>query len=126
MIISNQEKSKEQIIKLRNYITKVSIDNIPRNQFGRCNRQKVLTKLDIKGSKDHPEIKESFRLLDEKLGKAPKKTIRRKDNDEQVKQLQKEINELEKRIAVISSELHTYKKHDGLIKHLIATGAFVK
>ena len=126
MVISNQEKSTKQISKLRNYIKKTRIDKIPRNQFGRCNRQKVLTKLDIKGSKDHPEIKESFRLLDEKLGKAPTKTIKRNDCDEQVKELQKLINELEKRIAVISSELHTYKKHDGLIKHLIATGALVK
>lgn len=126
--ISDQEKAIEANKKLSKWVKKTNVESVPLNQFGRANRGKILTELGIRGSKDQEGIKNIFSELDESLiGKSQsfnsKNTL---SNDAEVKSLQRRINELEKKLTLLSSELNQFKKHDKLIQHLINTGAIIK
>jgi len=123
--ISDQEKAVKANEMLRKWIKKTKLEDVPRNQFGRANRGKILTKLAIRGSKDQEGIKNAFSELDESLVGSPiDKTST--NNDDEVKSLKRRINELEKKLTLVTSELNQFKKHDKLIEHLINTGALIR
>lgn len=123
--ISDQEKAVKANEKLRNWIEKTKLENIPKNQFDRANRGKILTELGIRGSKDQQGIKDAFSELDESLIGIPA-TKNSTNNDDEVKSLKRRINELENKLTLITNELNQFKKHDKLIEHLINTGAIIR
>lgn len=125
---SDQEKAIKANEALLKWIKKTSLEDVPRNQFGRANRGSIMKDLGIRGSKDQEGIKNAFSKLDESLiGISVEKTsIISLSNDAEVKLLQRKINELEKKLTLVSSELSLYKKHDKLIQHLINTGALIR
>ncbi|MCW8901407.1 MAG: hypothetical protein OQK75_04430 [Gammaproteobacteria bacterium] len=123
--ISDQEKAAKANETLRNWIEKTKLEKVPKNQFGRANRGKILTELGIRGSKDQQGIKDAFSELDESLIGIPA-TKNSTNNDDEVKSLKRRINELEKKLTLITIELNQFKKHDKLIEHLINTGAIIR
>ncbi len=131
-IISDNKKGTIAAQKLSHWISKSEQNDfkkVPLNQFRRAKRTVILKDLGIPGSHNNKAIKDLLQSLDEKLGKTDinKPTGGSDERTKNyIKTLENRVNELEQKLAMQNSELRVYKRHDGLIQHLLATGGFIR
>jgi hypothetical protein len=126
IIISNQDKAEKQVDALKEYLDKTPLEKVPINQFKRANRKTIMEELGISGSKDHSDVKRIFHELDVKVSGQPAPACGDTNNEMQVKNLQQRIDELEKKLSLAGGEISRFKKIEGIIDHLIKTGAVAK
>ena len=123
---TNKEKGILNSEKLRRYIEKTPLDDIPRNQFKTASQQKILKSLGIATSnRNAPQIAELFEELDKMFGTTPPQIIKG-GNSEEVKSLKQTISKLQNRIAALKGENEELKAEQLGEEWFIETGRLVR
>ncbi|MCM8921436.1 MAG: hypothetical protein LC540_15460 [Candidatus Thiodiazotropha sp.] len=112
--------------KLRSYINKTSVTDVPKNQFQKASRQRICKELGITYSTvgSNTDLAGLFEQLDTKIGSD--KTEAKRPSSNEVRQLQARINTLENRVASLNAETETLRLRLKRYEHFEATGRMAR
>lgn len=119
---SSAEVGRASVDKLRKYIDSTPIIDIPKNQYKKASRQKICKELGITYSTvgSNANIANLFESLDAKIG-VERGTVRQ-PNSQAIRQLQEQINTLEKRVAALNTETVELRSKLKRYEHFEKTG----
>lgn len=113
---------------VKNYIEQVNLKDVPKNQYGNANRNRILC--EILGLKKHARYNEKVQLLldslDRKLCKNPLSAYRKYQSENQQEILKAHINKLQSSNAALMSENEYLKQKEISINWFIEKGRMLK
>lgn len=123
---SAAEIARDNVTKLRGYIDKSSVSNIPKNQYQQSSRQRICKELGITYSTvgSNPDLANLFDQLDKKIG-ANKTEVRQPKSDE-TRQLKARISTLENRVSSLKSENEALRSQINRYEHFETTGRMAR
>lgn len=118
--------ARESVNKLRSYVDKTSISNVPKNQFRKASRQRICKELGITYSTvgSNADLADLFDELDTKIG--ADKTEAKRPSSNEARQLQARINTLENRVASLKSENEALRSQLKRYEHFEITGRMAR
>lgn len=123
---SSAEIARDNVTKLRGYIDKSSVSNIPKNQYQQSSRQRICKELGITYSTvgSNPDLANLFDQLDKKIG-ANKTEVRQPKSDE-TRQLKARISTLENRVSSLKAENEALRSQINRYEHFETTGRMAR
>ncbi|MCG8040568.1 MAG: hypothetical protein JAZ17_11345 [Candidatus Thiodiazotropha endolucinida] len=118
--------ARESVNKLRSYIDKTSVADIPKNQFQKASRQRICKELGITYSTvgSNADLATLFDQLDTKIGAG--KTEEKRPNSNEIRQLNARVSTLENRVASLKAENDSLRSQLKRYEHFEITGRMAR
>lgn len=123
---SSAEISRDNVIKLRGYVNKISISEVPKNQYQKSSRQRICKELEITYSTvgSNAGLADLFDQLDKKIG--ANKAAAKQPNSNEISQLKARISILENRVFSLSAENEELRSQIKRYEHFETTGRMAR
>jgi len=119
--------------KAREYVDSVDLEKVPRNNRGKCSRQRICKELEITYSTigTNDDLKKEFERLDERLieddrEKGAVGKAKPKSSSKEIRQLESRITKLENRMTSLKSENKELRTRIKRYEHFENTGRSIR
>lgn len=119
---SAAEIARDNVTKLRSYIEKISVLEVPKNQYQQSSRQRICKELGITYSTvgSNADLASLFDQLDKKIGENKTEVKQPKSNE--TRQLKARISTLENRVSSLKAENEALRSQIKRYEHFETTG----
>lgn len=123
---SAAEIARVNVTKLRSYVNKTSVSEVPTNQYKKSSRQRICKELGITYSTvgSNADLASLFDQLDNKIG-ANKIGVKQPKSNETL-QLKARISTLENRVTSLKAENEALRSHIKRYEHFETTGRMAR
>ena len=123
---SAAEISRDNVTKLRSYVNKTSISEVPKNQYQKSSKQRICKELGITYSTvgSNAGLANLFDQLDKKIGANKAEVTRPKSTE--TPQLKARISTLENRVSSLKAENEVLRSQIKRYEHFETTGRMAR